>query len=171
MQERLFTESPFTHQCICVLQRCGLPSRIPEIIRQKLLRRRLFSVPGCHSPKPEEHVLLLQRQVIETAVNWILLVCLGVFISAYVLKLCPLKMPDQPLSTCTAFGGLTKAEISVIHMNMPLSLACSQSILPWNCLDARSTSMSWLLLWYAQAISLQVMPVELEWARPFLSMY
>lgn len=170
MQERLLTESPFTHQCICVLQRCGLPSRIAEIVRQKLLRRRLFSVPGCHSPKTKEDVLLLQRQVIETAVNWILLVCLGVFISGDVFKLSLLRMLNQRLGTCGVFAGLTKAEISVIHMNMPLSLACSQSILPWNCLDARSTSMSWLLLWYAQAISLQVMPVELgPW--PFLSTY
>lgn len=108
VEEVRLTKSPFAHQCICVLQRCGLPSRIPEIVRQKLLRRRLFSVPGCHSPKTKEYVFLLQRQVVKTAVNGIFFVCLGVFITGNVFELCPLGMQNQPVALALGLRGLPK---------------------------------------------------------------
>lgn len=39
---------------------------------------------------------------------------------------------------------------------MPLSRACAHCIVPWNCFWTTSTRISWLLLWYAQQISLQL---------------
>ena len=35
-----------------------------EVVSKELLRGRLFSVPRCHSPEPEEDGLFLERHVV-----------------------------------------------------------------------------------------------------------
>lgn len=81
------TEPMPAEQGVGILQRCRLPPRVLEIIRQQFLRRSLLTIPPRHPPQPHQHVLLPQREIVETAVDGVLLVRAGVLIARDVLEL------------------------------------------------------------------------------------
>lgn len=88
----------------------------------------MLSVPSRHSPEAKENIFLLKRDIVKAAINWVFLVRLGVFIASNYLELGSLS--EISVHICREFGKRTRADKSVIHINMPLSLACSHSILP-----------------------------------------
>ena len=84
------TKSPFTEQGIRVLQRRSLPPGFLKVVGKQTLCHSLLSVPTCHPPKTNKYVLLLQCEVIQTAVDRILLIGFGVLIACNRLKMCSL---------------------------------------------------------------------------------
>lgn len=134
------TESPLAQKCICIFQCCSLPPPLLKVVRKELLGRRLLSIPCRHSPQTKEDVFLFQSHIVKTAIDRVFFVRLCILIASNHLKLSSLLL----LSVYFRLKSeeLTRADKSVIHINIPLSLACSHSILPWNCPETKSINMS-----------------------------
>jgi hypothetical protein len=121
-------EASFREEGIRILESRRLPSCVIEIVGQEAGCGRLFSIPARHPPQALENVLFLQGKVVETAVNRILFIALGVFVSGDDLYLGFLPGVSAELDLLGVLR--TRALMSVIHMKMPLSRACSHNIFP-----------------------------------------
>jgi hypothetical protein len=117
-----------SHEGVCVLQRHDLPLLLPEVTLEELNCGGLFTIPASHPPQPLKNSLFLESKVKQATIYWVLQVTLRIFIPCDDLKLNFLRM--MLAFRTPGLINLTKATASVIHINMPLSRACSQSIFP-----------------------------------------
>ena len=146
--------SPSSKERVRILQCCSLPPRIFEIVGEQSQRCALLSIPGCHPPQPREYLFLLQRKIVQTAIDWIPLLGPCVFVPCNDLELYSLLFVRNGLNL-GPLSRLTRVSMSVIHMNIPLARASFRSILPAKCCEVRSTRISWLSHKLAQTVALQ----------------
>lgn len=86
----MLTESAPSKQRISVFECSSLPPWILEIVGKQADRHGLFLVPGCHAPQATQDRLLLESEIVQRAVDRILLLGFGVFVASHNLELCSL---------------------------------------------------------------------------------
>lgn len=126
----LLTKSTFPKEGICILHGDSSPFRVLKVVREEFEGCRLFTIPARHAPKALKHCFFLESKVVQTTICGILHITLCIFVSCYSFELGPLEDMSIRIKRAKCSLELTKAEISDIHMKIPLSRAFSHNIRP-----------------------------------------